>query len=351
MQSRTKIDRRVEVVATETHGMKETAFGSLETARAIHSALDAHYTDVRFNEIQTKYDLARIVDRKPDLVVLCVKHITDIETRAKIWLSDYFFNHGIAYTGSTRDTLEFDSDKAKAKQALRDIGIPTAKFFIAGPKSHLAEADLPLPFPLFVKPQSAANGNGIDDRSIVHDFASYRAKADEVFAAFGQAALVEEVLPGREFTVAILDDPVLGLRWISPIEIIVPKNAMGDRVLGQMEKSSNTERVSIVEEPERAAISMLAGKIFSALEARDFGRIDIKMDALGVPHFMEANLVPGMTPESSYFPRACALDRAMSYDAVILEIAAIALRRADHIARGHVTAAPHHPQFPEELHS
>ena len=351
MQSSTMIDRRVEVVATQTLGMKETAFGSLETSRAIHFALDAHYTDVRFNEIQTKYDLTRIVDRKPDLVVLCVKYIIDIDTRAKIWLSDYFFNHGIAYTGSARNTLEYDSDKAKAKLALQEIGIPTAKFFIASLTPHLAEAHLPLPFPLFVKPQSAANGNGIDDRSIVHDFASYREKTEEVFTAFGQAALVEQVLPGREFTVAILDDPVLGQRWISPIEIIVPKNVRGDRVLGQAEKSSNTERVSVVEEPERAEISILAGKIFSALDARDFGRIDIKMDALGVPHFMEANLVPGMTPGSSYFPRACAINRAMTYDNVVLEIVGIALRRADFTNREPVTVAPRQPQFPEGLPS
>jgi D-alanine-D-alanine ligase len=40
------------------------------------------------------------------------------------------------------------------------------------------------------------------------------------------------------------------------------------------------------------------------LGARDFGRIDIKLDEYGKPNFLEANLVPGMTPGTSYFPRA-----------------------------------------------
>lgn len=93
----------------------------------------------------------------------------------------------------------------------------TAKFFLAQPGLFKTERHLRLPLPLFVKPLDAANGNGIDENSLVHDFASYEAKVVEIFTTYGNRALVEEVLPGREFTVAVLDDS--GTTWWGPIRI------------------------------------------------------------------------------------------------------------------------------------
>jgi D-alanine-D-alanine ligase len=322
-----KIDRHIEVVTTDTTGMKETAFGSIETCRSVFNVLKRSYAEVRFNEVQSVQDLQRIVDRDPDLVVLCVKYVAGKDTGSKIWLSEYFSQHDVPYTGSNRATLEFDSNKSKAKNALLDKKVATAKFFLAHPGLFTSEGKLPLPLPVFVKPLDAANGNGIDENSLVHDFASYKAKVEEIFIAYGDAALVEEVLPGREYTVVILDDPAHDCRMILPVEIVVPKNVKGDRVLGCREKSSNNETLSTVAEPALAAVSALAKEVFSVLGGRDFGRIDIKMDAVGNPHFIEANLVPGMTPRTSYFPRACNMNRCMSYESVVLKIVEAALSR------------------------
>jgi D-alanine-D-alanine ligase len=175
-----KIDRHIEVVTTETAGMKETGFGSLETCRRVRDALKSRYTRVHFNEVQSERDLERIVDRAPDLVVLCVKYVVDEKQGAKIWLSDYFSQCDVPYTGSDRATLEFDSDKSKAKNALLENGVATAKYFLAHPGMFKNEGHLSLPLPLFVKPLDAANGNGVDENSLVHDFASYEAKVEEI---------------------------------------------------------------------------------------------------------------------------------------------------------------------------
>jgi D-alanine-D-alanine ligase len=324
-----QLDRHIEVVTTETAGMKETGFGSVETCRKVCDVLKSRYTQVHFNQVKCERDLERIVARKPDLVVLCVKYIVDEERNAKIWLSDYFSRYDILHTGSNRATLEFDSDKSKAKRILLGKGVATAEFFLARPGRYISERQLPLPLPLFVKPMDAANGNGVDENSLVHDFASYRAKVEEIFTTFGAPALVEEFLPGREFTVSVLDDPANDTRSIFPVEIVTPKNARGDCVLGHQVKSSNCEKLSMVEEPALTAVSALAEKVFSVLGVRDFGRIDVKMDARGVPHFLETNLVPGMTPGTSYFPQACEISRTMSYESVVLTIAELALSRSE----------------------
>ena len=323
-----KTDRHIEVVTTETAGMKETGFGSVETCRRICDVLKSRYAEVRFNLVQSERDLQRIVDREPDLVVLCVKYVIDEEQDATIWLSDYFSQHGIPHTGSNRATLEFDSDKSKAKTVLLENGVATAKFFPAHPGLFIKEEHLPLPLPLFVKPMDAANGNGVDENSLVHDFASYEAKVEEIFTIYAIPALVEEVLPGREFTVAVFDDSAPDGRLIFPVEIVAPRNAKGDRVLGHLAKSSNNEKLSKIEDGALTAISALARKAFSILGMRDFGRIDVMMDAHGVPHFIETNLVPGLTADTSYFPRACNIDGMMSYEAVVLKIVELALNRS-----------------------
>jgi D-alanine-D-alanine ligase len=322
-----KVNRHIEVVTTETKAMKETGFGSVETCRKICDVLKSRYSQVHFNNVQSERDLALIVNREPDLVVLCVKYVVDEEQDAKVWLSDYFSQYGVPHTGSNRATLEFDSDKGRAKIALLENGVATAKFFLAHPGSFINEGDLPVPLPLFVKPLDAANGNGVDENSLVHDFASYEAKVDEIFTTYGISALVEEVLPGREFTVAVLDDSAQNCLLVLPVEIVAPKNAKGDRVLGHLAKSSNREKLSKVKDPALTAVSALARKVFSVLGMRDFGRIDVKMDAHGVPHFIETNLVPGMTPGTSYFPRACNIDGTMSYESVVLKIVELALNR------------------------
>ncbi|MEO1019551.1 MAG: D-alanine--D-alanine ligase [Pseudomonadota bacterium] len=338
-----KIFRHIAVVATNSVGMKETGFGDLEACRAFFQVLRSKYQCVSFHLIETEACLTWVVDEKPDLVVLCSKYVEDDATNTKIWFSQYFADRQIAFTGSDRATLEFDTNKSKAKTLLINKGIATAKFFLAIPEQICRETDLPFALPVFIKPLNAANGNGIDEDSIARDFAGYEAKVGALFDAYGAAVLVEEVLPGREFTVAIFDDVRDNSPLIMPVEIIPPQNSKGDRVLGSIEKTNNRELLKVLREPLLSSVSALAGRAFAALGARDFGRIDIKLDGLGNPNFLEANLVPGMTPHSSYFPRACAMSvgsdmirrtdstpvisQAMTYDDVVLKIADMSLAR------------------------
>ena len=72
----------------------------------------------------------------------------------------------------------------------------------------------------------------------------------------------------------------------------------------------------------------MAIEAFNALGVRDFGRIDIKTDNHGECFFMEANLVPGMTYGSSYFPKACEIAHDFTYDKVVELLLAGGLARA-----------------------
>ncbi len=303
-----RICKHVAVVATDTEGMKETGSGSLETCRAVYDALNKRYQRFSLHEVTSTTILNDIVKEAPDLVVLTSKYFVQKQSNVKTWFSQYFADHSIAFTGSDRSAMEFDSNKSKAKTLVQSKGLATARYFLAYPDQYASEEQLPVLLPVFVKPVDAANSNGIDVNSVARDFEAYRKKVNELFEEFGVKVLVEEFLPGREFTIAILNGETRSTRLTIPMEIIPPKNSKGDRILDGKAKRQNLETTKLVAEPLRTEMMMFADRIFEILGARDFGRIDIKMGADNKLYFLEANLCPGMTPGTSYFPQACILD-------------------------------------------
>jgi D-alanine-D-alanine ligase len=269
----------------------------------------------KLNVCKTLEDLDDIVNRRPDLVILAVKYISN--NNKDIWLSEYFAKNKVNYSGSSREVLEFDSNKVLAKMHLNNKGIKTANYFIATPGKYEKESDLPVKYPLFLKPLDAANGNGIDDLSFVTDFTNYESKVASLYDTFNQPILVEEYLDGREFTVAIIKKGNEEL-IVSAIEVIPATSTHGLRILGAQAKKDDSENlIEIVDTEVKNRVTTLAIDAFNALGIRDFGRIDIKTDNHGECFFMEANLVPGMTYGSSYFPEACEIAHEFTYDKVL----------------------------------
>ena len=306
----------IEIITTPNELLKESGFGSLEACNSVLKAIKTMGINVRLNVCKTKANIEDIVKRRPDLVILAVKYIP-VKNENNIWLSDYFSQHGINFTGSSREVLEFDSNKVLAKTHLINQGINTANYFIAIPGKYKKESDLPITFPLFLKPLDAANGNGIDDLSFVTNFTDYESKTLSLYNTFNLPVLVEEYLNGREFSVAIIKTRNESL-IVSAVEIIPPISTNGLRILGAQAKKDDSEKLIEIDDYEiKSRVSALAVEAFNSLGVRDFGRIDIKMNKEGECFFMEANLVPGMTYGSSYFPKACDIAHEFTYDKVI----------------------------------
>lgn len=272
--------------------------------------------DVRLNVCKSRDELDEIVTRNPSLVVLAVKYIP-LENDDDIWLSDYFSRHGINFTGSSRDVLKCDSNKVLAKMRLKNRGVNTAQYFVAVPGQFKCEEKLPLAFPLFLKPMDAANGNGIDDLSFVTNFSEFESKVLSLHRLYHIPVLVEEYLDGQEFTVSVIRTANNKL-LVSPIEIVPPESINGLRILGQKAKHDNQEELRAIKLDEiKNKVKKLAIDSFLSLGARDFGRIDIMANKFGDCFFIEANLVPGMTLGSSYFPESCKIEHGLTYDKVI----------------------------------
>ncbi len=319
---------KIIIVTTENEQMKETGFGLMKSCLSMKEALESNFNSVTIKSCSSEQDLDVVTLLSPDIVVLAVKYIHGDDDQ-KIWLSQYFEDAGITYTGSKRDVLEYDSNKILAKNFMLKKGIQTASFTTVTPDNVLSKTNETIPYPQFIKPLNAANGNGVDDDSIVYNSDDFIKKANSLFAKYGNTAISEKYLSGREFTVAVLHNAAKNEYITAPLEVIPPLNDNNVRILGEKVKIEDNEGFEVItNKNERKQLEKMAIKCFKALGVRDFGRVDIKMDEDGVCNFLEVNLVPGMTKGTSYFPICFEMDKQLSYGKIISSVVDNAVSRA-----------------------
>ena len=238
----------------------------------------------------------------------------------KVWLNDCLEANDIPYIASSRTALDNESDKNLAKKLVLKAKIKTADFFVTEPDQHQHESSIPISFPLFIKPVKGGDSRGIDSNSIAYNFSSFKKKVLEIKTKHNLSSLVETYLPGKEYSVGIFQDSINGTLRAMPIEIIIKKNINGHCILDFDVKKDDEEKViAVTNKKILKKLSKLAKKAFKALGGKSLGRIDIKMNHQGVPHFMEANLMPGL--RKGYFYRSCLLNLDMNYDDMIFNIA------------------------------
>ena len=323
-----KINKHIEIVRSTRPILSSMGQVSRDGAKKV---LEKHFTRVDITMVDSLSDLEALVARKPDLVFLGMKFVpansaVNWQDSEKVWLSDYLEQHGIAYTGSTQAASALERDKYLAKQQVMDAGFRTSPFFVARQNATLKEADVAVEYPLFVKPTNRGGGLGIDSNSIVHTFEQLQSKVDSITSRYQVDSLIEQYLPGREFSVAILRSEGTDTFATMPLELIAPADKDGVRILSGKIKEQNVEQfVRVTDAAIFSDITSLALGAFHALGARDYGRIDIRLDDNGKAHFLEANLLPSLMDGYGNFPKACWLNRRTDYETMILLIVSMAM--------------------------
>ena len=316
-----KINKKIEIVVVPNFGEINSHLdnvGIIIEEKEILKILSKRYKDVKITEINCEEDLKQLVKRKPDLVFSGVKYF--LFNNRKVWLNDYLEIFAIPYIASSKTALDNESDKNLAKKIMQKANIRTADFFITNPGEHLNESSIPINFPLFIKPVTGGDSRGIDKNSIVLNFDSFTAKVLDIKTKQNSPSLAEVYLGGKEYSVGIFENSIDGSLRAMPIEIIVKKNIDGNCILDFDVKKNDEEKVILVTDNKVSKkLSKLAKASFKALGGKSLGRIDIKMNDLGVPHFIEANLMPGL--RKGYFYRSCVLNLDMSYEDMIFSIA------------------------------
>ncbi len=205
--------------------------------------------------------------------------------------------YDIPYVFSDPLTLAVTLDKAMAKRVARDQGVPTPDFELIEKIADVGR--IKLPYPLYLKPVAEGSGKGVNGKSRVTNLNELTCVATGLLERFQQPVLAETFLPGREFTVGIIGTgdaaEVLGVS-----EIRQKANYVGHGY-GFENKEYWEDKVDIREaDPASAnAAGEVALAAWRALRCRDGGRVDIRNDAHGKPHFIEVNPLAGLRPDYS----------------------------------------------------
>ena len=200
----------------------------------------------------------------------------------------------IPYTGPGVRASQIAMDKVKTKMVLEMKNVPTAKWSLASPDTEKP----PLPLPVVVKPPCDGSSVGISKVSTESDWPKARDLAFSAITSSSQVlktsapptVLVEEFIPGREFTVAVVD----GKAW--PVIEIVAK----DGWYGYEEKyTSNETRYPFLEDGELSSkMQKIAVDAYRAVGCRGVTRVDFRVSPLGRCYVLELNTSPGFTAHS-----------------------------------------------------
>ena len=226
--------------------------------------------------------------------------------------------YDIPYTLSDPLVCAVTLDKAVAKRILKAEGLNTAGFHVVHSEADVAKVNLP--FPLFAKPIAEGTGKGIDRASRITNASELRTVCQALLLKFNQPVLIEEFLPGREFTVAILGTGAQA-RVMGTMEVCF-RDTSTPTIYTYEVKENYTHHVDYhcpPHTPETEAVEKLALDAYRALELRDAGRVDIRMDRDNRPSFMEVNPLPGLNPLHSDLPIIGKLI-GMSYQDIIRSI-------------------------------
>ncbi|NLC69938.1 MAG: D-alanine--D-alanine ligase [Desulfuromonadaceae bacterium] len=303
----------------------------IHTVQAVQTALSKRYQVTPVNADLEAFRSFR--ELRPDFVFNMAEGFNGASREAQIpAMLDML---GIPYTGSDPVTLGICLDKRRTKEILAYHCIPTARFVTVSSLKELPER---FRYPLIVKPILEGSSKGVTDRALVHGHNELKCQVSWALDNYRQPVLVEEYLPGREFTVALLGNGA-DLRALPIVEIDFGSLPQGANPIYSYEAKWiwDTEETPLpifacpaqVEPLLARQIEEVCRRAFTVLGCRDWCRIDVRLDAAGVPNVIELNPLPGILPrpeQNSCFPKA-ARAAGLSYDDLILTVADTACRR------------------------
>lgn len=303
-----------------------------ETVNAVRDALAERYRVLMIDANEDAYN--KLVLYRPDFVFNIAEGLHGVSRESQIPAILEMLQ--IPYLGSDPLTLGICLDKSRAKEILSHYGIPTAGFRVI--RSMDDFDDVRVKFPAIVKPLHEGSSKGIYNSSVVRNVDELASEVRIVLETYHEPAMVEDFLPGREFTVALLGNgkevqvlPLVEIKFdalpagVNPIYSYEAKWIWDQRdtPLDVFECPARVEDVL------RGEIERICKEAYRVLNCRDWSRIDVRLDAYGKPHILEINPLPGILPnpeDNSCFPKA-ARAAGMSYNQLINTVLDIAMKR------------------------
>lgn len=296
-----------------------------ETIEAIKNAIKILGEEVVIIEADEHFT-ENLLKEKPDFVFNIAEGIRGESREA--YAPAILEQLNIPFSGSKALTQMIALNKKFCTEILKSKGISTAESCLS---TNLKDSEK-LNFPLIVKPNFEGSSKGINKDSIVYNLKELNKQISEVHKNFKQSAIIEEYLPGREFTIALAGNPPKVLPIIETDFSHLPENLPkidGYEAKWIYDSVDSCICPAKIDEDLKKKLEEISINAFHAINCVDFCRIDIRTDKFGEPKIIDINALPGLIPnpaENSRFPRAC-FSAGMSYNEIIKEIFEAALKR------------------------
>src|SRR3990170_5001611 len=191
---------------------------SMETIDAIAAALEKNGN--RVIKLGNAREVIKSIEKaKPDIVFNISEGIWGRNREAQI--PAILEAYQIPYTGSDPLTLSLCLDKSMSKKIISYNNIPTPDFKKIEEAEEIQKLhEMKIDFPLFIKPCYEGSSKGIRMDSKIKNISALKKKTFELLATYRQPVLIEEYLPGSEYTVGILgtkEPEVLGIMEVKSI--------------------------------------------------------------------------------------------------------------------------------------
>ena len=255
----------------------------------------------------------------------------------KIYMAEILEKLGLPFSGCSNNVQKLIINKGKMKEVLFSKNVPTLPFQVLdNPDEKL---DTKLSFPVIVKPIARGSSAGITNKSIVHDAKSLSEQVKFVLDTFSEPALIEPFVEGREFSIGMLGNSPKFLPIIEPKHEDLPKKYYhidSLEVKWIIEEELGKDYFNCpakVDAKAKSNIEQVCLSAWSALNIRDFCRIDLRMDEKsGNLYILDVNSPPGLIPPeisaTSYFPMASKV-KGDNYDQLLLKIIETGLARVN----------------------
>lgn len=220
---------------------------------------------------------------------------------------------GVPYTGTNAVGSALAFDKVRSKELFQQHQITSPRGVLIDSPTSAPPGSIPAPW--ILKP--AAQGSSVGLNRVEGEAGWNVALADSL--RYGGAVLCEECIQGRELTVGVLDGAAL------PVVEVRPK--AGGYNYENKYTPGATDYFCPADLPNEVAahVQALGLRAFEAVGARDFGRVDVMLNAEFKPYVLEVNTLPGMT-ETSLLPKAAEV-AGINFNALCQCMLELALRR------------------------
>ena len=279
-------------------------WGDMAVTQEIAKAIEESGKAADIAYVSTMQELSTALDTHQfDIIWSALYHVSDKSETIGMsdgddnWLADILDARELPYIGPNAETMKALIHKTTTHSLMDKAGVPV-------PYHYQIDAGQALPdlkFPAFVKPSYESRSVGISDNSVVHTPEELAAQVKFIHETYEQPALVEEYLPGQEYTVLMLGNGEF--QEFLPGKVTVDPSLFGDYpILRSDLRGVGATKIKPVDGLSEAAISVTR-RAMETLNCLDHVRADMRLDSQGNLKIIEVNGIPGLKPVKSWSPQ------------------------------------------------